>query len=135
MTPEHGSWTKTLSALSSVAYAVGAAKREPTIEELKSDLETSQESHRHANRSLTNMAVQLSDAMDRNVALSEEARKSKLEYEARLAAARDESKRLNKDIAEQTERADALSMRLRSMTDRAEELATKLKEANPEPKP
>ena len=112
--------SKTEDLLGDAASLMGAAawmyshqpKAPPTIEDLKSELEATKNSHLHANRALTNMSVALSDAMDRCVAYEEEARKTKLAHQkeiAHLKATGDAERRL---LNAERSRADALEKTL-----------------------
>jgi len=104
-----------MMAYATAAYAM---KKEPTPEELASELDAAKKSHAHANRALTNMAVALSDAMDHCVAHEEAARKTKLEREALLRRGSDE-------ILSLSEKVRDLEKRLKSETERANDLASR----------
>src|SRR5580698_627424 len=79
-------WARTNEAVGGVVAAYAATVgRAPTVEELVSDLERLAASHEAANRALTNMALSLSDALDRLCMSQSELAQDRVRHRVRSA--------------------------------------------------
>lgn len=104
-------------AMTAIYGAPHGSAPKRTLVEAESELATAKASHAHANRALTNMAVQVSDVMDRNVALSEALRKAELEHTVAYDALFDRTTKLEAKLA-----AAQAQIIARESIDKAEEI-------------
>jgi hypothetical protein len=114
-------------------YAQAPAPK--TIEELSSELEAVKQSHVRGQRALENMAISLSDAMDRSVVLEEAARKTKLAYDKSVVELEKVIEKQDQDLASMRARIETAEKAASVLTKKRDERAEKQKSVDEEQKP